>query len=171
LRLWDLSDEQISALEQTRQALPTVTFRSPFDGVVIDKQAVKGMHVTPGQTLYKLADLSVVWLEADVYENDIRQVRLGAQGAVTLDAYPNERFTGRAVYIGSSMDEKTRTVKVRFSLVNRADRLTPGMYANVELNEAAAARSLDYRSDAAVGSRKGISLTFASIARRSRVTG
>ena len=135
LRLWDLSDEQIAALEQTRQALPTVEFRSPFDGVVIDKQAVKGMHVTPGQTLYKLADLSIVWLDADVYENDIRHVRLGAQGAVTLAAYPNERFTGRAVYIGSSVDEKTRTVKVRFELVNRAQRLKPGMYANVEVSE------------------------------------
>jgi RND family efflux transporter MFP subunit len=135
LRLWDLSDEQIAVLEQTRQAQPTVEFRSPFDGVVTDKQAIKGMHVMPGQTLYKLADLSVVWLEADVYENDIRQVRLGAQGAVTLAAYPTERFTGRAVYIGSSMDEKTRTVKVRFEFVNRAQRLKPGMYANVEVNE------------------------------------
>jgi membrane fusion protein, copper/silver efflux system len=138
LRLWDLSDEQITALEQTREAQPTVTFRSPFTGVVVDKQAVKGMHVMPGQTLYELADLSVVWLEADVYENDIRQVRLGAKGTVTLNAYPNERFTGRAIYIGSSMDEKTRTVKVRFSLVNRANRLKPGMYANVELTEAGA---------------------------------
>ena len=138
LRLWDLSDEQINLLEQTRQAEPTVTFRSPFDGFVIDKQAVKGMHITPGQSLYKLADLSVVWLEADVYENDIRHVRLGAQGTVTLDAYPNERFTGRAIYIGSAMDEKTRTVKVRFALVNRAERLKPGMYANVEVNEPAA---------------------------------
>jgi hypothetical protein len=102
---------------------------------VIEKQAVKGMHVTPGQTLYKVADLSVVWVEADVYENEIRGVRVGARATVTIDAYPTERFAGRAIYIYPTVDETTRTVKVRLELANRAGRLKPGMYANVELNE------------------------------------
>lgn len=135
LRLWDLPAEQIKALEDTRQAQATVTFASPADGFVIEKQAVKGMHVRPGQTLYKVADLSVVWVEADVYENEIRGVRVGARATVTIDAYPTERFAGRAIYVYPTVDETTRTVKVRLELMNGAGRLKPGMYANVELNE------------------------------------
>ena len=133
LRLWDLPAEQIAALEQSRRAEPTVTFRSPANGFVIEKAAIKGMHVTPGQTLYKVVDLSVVWVEADVYENDIQAIRVGAPATVTVDAYPGDRFPGRVVYVYPTMDEKTRTVKVRFALTNRGHRLKPGMYANVEL--------------------------------------
>ena len=133
LRLWDLSLEQISALEQARQVEPTVTFRSPTDGFVIDKPAIKGMHVMPGQTLYKLVDLSVVWVEANVHEADIQTVRLGAPATVTVEAYPTDRFPARVIYIYPTMDEQTRTVKVRVALTNRGDRLKPGMFANVEL--------------------------------------
>lgn len=134
LRLWDLPDEQIAALERSRRAEPSVTFRSPAGGFVLEKQAIKGMHVMPGQTLYKVVDLSVVWVEADVYENEIQAVRVGAPATVTVDAYPADRFTGRAIYVYPTMDEQSRTVKVRFALTNRGERLKPGMYANVELS-------------------------------------
>ena len=133
LRLWDLPTEQIRALEQTRQAQPTVTFRSPTDGVVIDKQAIAGMHVMPGQSLYKLVDLSVVWIEADVYEAEIQRIALGSPATVTIEAYPADRFPARVIYIYPTMDERTRTVKVRFSLANRVGRLKPGMFAAAEL--------------------------------------
>lgn len=133
LRFWDLPPEQIEALEQSRQPQPTATFRSPADGFVIEKQAVKGMHVTPGQSLYKVVDLSVVWIEADVYESEIQSVRVGARATVTIDAFPSDRFPGRVIYIYPIVDQKTRTVKVRFELTNRGGRLKPGMYANVEL--------------------------------------
>ncbi|HEY1309235.1 MAG TPA: FixH family protein [Vicinamibacterales bacterium] len=133
LRLWDLTIDQITTLEQSREAEPTVTFRSPADGFVIEKQAIKGMHVMPGQTLYKVVDLAVVWVEADVYESEIQGIRAGASATVTVDAYPADRFPARVIYIYPTMDEKTRTVKVRFALTNRGHRLKPGMYANVEL--------------------------------------
>jgi RND family efflux transporter MFP subunit len=133
LRLWDLPPEQINGLEQSRRAEPTVTFRSPADGFVIEKQAIRGMHVMPGQTLYKVIDLSVVWVEADVYENDLQTVRVGAPATVTVDAYPADRFLARVIYLDPIMDERTRTMKARFALANRADRLKPGMFANVEL--------------------------------------
>ena len=136
LILWDLPPEQIEALERTRKAQPTVTFRSPADGFVVEKQAVQGMHVMPGQTLYKVVDLSVVWVEADVYENEIKSIRVGSPATVTVDAYPADHFPGRVIYIYPTMDEKTRTAKVRFQLVNRGGRLKPGMYANVELSGA-----------------------------------
>ena len=136
LALWDIPSDQITAIEKTRQALPTVTFPSPASGYVVDKQAVQGMHVTPGQMLYKLADLSLVWVEADVYEQEISSLRVGQGATVTLDAYPAESFNGRAIYVYPFVDENTRTVKVRFQLANPRGRLKPGMYANVRLRAA-----------------------------------
>lgn len=139
LALWDLPPEQLRALEETREAQTAVIFRSPVDGFVIEKQALQGLHVMPGQSLYKIADLSVVWVEADVYEAEVPMVRVGERAIVTLDAYPDERFTGRVIYIYPYVDEKTRTNKVRYQFANRSGRLKPGMYANVELSTAARA--------------------------------
>ena len=78
LTLWDVPTEQIRQLEETHQPHDVVPFRSPVSGYVLEKQAVKGLHITPGQSLYKVADLSVVWIEADVYENELTLVRSGA---------------------------------------------------------------------------------------------
>ena len=133
---WDLPEDQIRMLEESRQPLAAVTFPSPAGGYVIEKQAVRGMHVTPGQPLYKIADLSVVWVEADVYERDVSSVRIGAPATVILDAYPAETFAGRAIYIYPYVEEQSRTVKVRFQFPNARGRLKPGMYANVELQSA-----------------------------------
>jgi RND family efflux transporter MFP subunit len=133
LALWDLTEEQLRALDDARQPSSTVTFRSPVAGVVMEKAAVAGMHITSGQTLYKIADLSTVWVEADVYESEAPLVRVGGSSAVTIDAYPGERFTGRVIYIYPYIDEQNRTNKVRLELANRGGRLKPGMFANVEL--------------------------------------
>lgn len=134
IALWDLPPDQIHALDESRQAQTTVTFRSPVTGYVIEKQALEGQHVMPGQTLYKIADLSRVWVEADIYEQEIPLMRVGQSARVTLDAYPGERFAGRIIYIYPFVEEKTRTVRVRLELANRAGRLKPGMYANVALD-------------------------------------
>ncbi|MBI2829256.1 MAG: FixH family protein [Acidobacteria bacterium] len=134
IALWDLPPDQMRALDETRQPQTAVTFRSPVNGYVIEKQALQGMHVTAGQMLYKIADLSVVWLEADVYEQEGPLVKVGQRATVTLDAYPGERFMGRVIYIYPFVEENTRTVRIRFELANRAGRLKPGMYANVALD-------------------------------------
>ena len=133
LVLWNLPDEEIRALEEKRQAPEVVVFRSPASGFVIEKQALRGMHVMPGQTLYKVANLSVVWVEADVYEQEMALARVGQRAKVILDAYPGESFDGRAIYIYPFVEENTRTVKVRFQFANPRGRLKPGMYANVEI--------------------------------------
>jgi RND family efflux transporter MFP subunit len=133
LALWNLPDEEIRALEEKRQAPEVVVFRSPASGFVIEKQALQGMHVMPGQMLYKVANLSVVWVEADVYEQEMALARVGQRAKVTLDAYPGESFDGRAIYIYPFVEENTRTVKVRFQFANPRGRLKPGMYANVEI--------------------------------------
>lgn len=133
IALWDLSDDQVQRIEQTRTPQTVLTFTSPASGYVIEKHALKGLHVMPGQSLYRIADLSVVWVEADLYEQELPLMRVGQRATITLDTYPGERFTGRAIYIYPTVEEKTRTAKVRFELPNARGRLKPGMFANVEL--------------------------------------
>jgi Cu(I)/Ag(I) efflux system membrane fusion protein len=133
LLAWDLPADDLQKLDETRHAVDAVVFRAPVSGFVVEKMAVKGLHVMPGQSLYKVSDISVVWVEADVYESEIAAVKVGDAATVTVDAYPGEPFTGRVIYIYPYLDDKTRTNKVRVQLTNRGGRLKPGMYAHVEL--------------------------------------
>jgi RND family efflux transporter MFP subunit len=133
LTFWDLPAEQIAALDETRKPEAALLFRSPVSGFVIEKRAVRGMHVRPGDSLYRIADLSTVWIEADMYESEMALVRRGQRARVTLEAYPGEQFAGQVTYIYPYVDEQTRAVRVRFAFPNRGGRMKPGMYANVEL--------------------------------------
>ena len=133
LKLWDISDDQIKTLEESSQAKKTLTLYSPFSGFVLEKSAYKGMNVMPGIALYKLADLSVVWLYADIYEYELPFIRLGQQASIQLTYLPGEVFTGRAIYIYPSLNPETRTAKVRFEIPNPHESLKPEMYANVEI--------------------------------------
>jgi len=133
LKLWDISDDQIKTLEETGQAKKTLTLYSPFSGFVLEKSAYKGMNVMPGVALYKLADLSVVWLYADIYEYELPSIRLGQQASIQLTYLPGEAFTGRAIYVYPSLNPETRTAKVRFEIPNPHESLKPEMYANVEI--------------------------------------
>ena len=151
LRRWDVGDEELQELEQRGAAFETIPVRSPAAGVIVEKTAIEGMHVAPGQTLFRIADLSVVWVEADVYERDMAAVRVGQQATVTLDAYPDQRFSGRATYIDPFVTEQTRTIRVRFELPNPRQLLKPGMYANVQLVTAASS-ALGVPADAVLDS-------------------
>jgi RND family efflux transporter MFP subunit len=151
LALWDLPAEDLASLDETRRARDAITFRSPASGYVSEKQATRGMHVTAGQTLYRIADLSSVWIEADVYEQDMALARVGQRATVTLDAYPGESFEGRAIYIYPFVEENARTVKLRFAFANARGRLKPGMFANVQL-QAAGAIGLTVPADAVLDS-------------------
>ena len=136
LTLWDLPSAEIDALEVYREPQRTMPFRAPVGGYVIEKHAVQGMHVTPGLSLYRVADLSVVWVEADMYEEELPLVREGVSATVTVDAYPEDRIRGRVLYIYPYVEERTRTVRVRFAFPNERGRLKPGMFANVALDAA-----------------------------------
>jgi len=133
LKLWDISDDQIKALEESGQVKKTLTLHSPFSGFVLEKTAYKGMSLMPGMALFKLADLSVVWLIADIYEFELPFIRLGLQASVQLSYIPGETFTGKAIYIYPSLNPETRTAKVRFEFPNPHGKLKPEMYANVEI--------------------------------------
>ncbi len=133
LKLWDISDDQIKAIEESGQAQKTLTLYSPFTGFVLEKMAYKGMNVMPGMALFKIADLSVVWLYADIYEYELPFIRVGQQAAIQLSYLQGETFTGKAIYIYPSLDPNTRTAKVRFEFPNPHGKLKPEMYANVEI--------------------------------------
>jgi Cu(I)/Ag(I) efflux system membrane fusion protein len=133
LTLWDISEEQVRSLEQSGEVRKTLTLYSPFEGYVLEKMAFKGMRVEAGMTLYKLADLSVVWLYADVYDYELPFMRLGQTASVRLAHLPGDPLTGKVVYIYPSLDPRTRTARVRIELPNRSGRLKPEMYADVEI--------------------------------------
>jgi Cu(I)/Ag(I) efflux system membrane fusion protein len=134
LQYWDISDEDIAALERTGTPRKSLTIYSPIDGVVIEKMAFRGKKVMPGETLYKVADLSTVWIQGEIYEYEVPLVKLGQSASVTLASYPGELFHGKVSYIYPVLTEKTRTVKVRFEFSNTKDwKLKPQMYANVAL--------------------------------------
>jgi len=133
LKLWDITDEEIQKLEESGQSKKTLTLYAPFSGFVLEKSAYKGMNVMPGMVLYKLADLSVVWLYADIYEYELPFVRLGQDASIQLSYIPGEMFRGKAIYIYPSLNPETRTAKVRFEFPNPHEKLKPEMYANVEI--------------------------------------
>jgi RND family efflux transporter MFP subunit len=133
LTFWDVSVAEIREMERRGRALGVTTFVSPASGIIVEKAAVEGMRVRAGERLFRLADLSSVWVEADVYERDLAVVRVGQAATVMLDAYPGETFRGRVSYLYPSVAEQTRTLKIRLALENPRGRLRPGMYASVAI--------------------------------------
>jgi len=133
LKLWDISDAQIKALEETREPKKTLTLFSPYKGYVIEKMVNKGQFVDAGMALFKIVDLSVVWLIADIYEYELPLIRLGQTAALRLTHLPGDTFAGKVVYIYPSLDPRTRTARVRMELANPGGRLKPEMFADVEL--------------------------------------
>ncbi len=132
-QLWDITEDHIQELEKTGQVLRTLPIHSPITGTVIRKEALAGAHVDPGQELYTIADLSHIWILADIYEYELAFVKKGQKAAVTLSYEPGTVLTGQVGFIYPTLDPKTRTAKVRFELDNAGEKLKPDMYANVEL--------------------------------------
>jgi len=133
LALWDISEEQIDELQKSGQPKRSLTFYSPISGFVIKKEAVQGMKVMPDKELYTITDLSTVWVNADIYEFELANVRLGQKATIALSYFPGQTFSGRVAWIAPVVDEKTRTTKVRLEFANRDFKLKPEMYANVEI--------------------------------------
>jgi membrane fusion protein, copper/silver efflux system len=133
LSLWDISDEQIDELQRTREPKRSLTIFSPISGFVIKKEAFQGMRVMPDKELYTIADLSTVWVNADIYEFELSQIRLGQSASISLSYFPGRTFQGKVAWISPVLDEKTRTVKVRLEFPNPEFALKPEMYTNVEI--------------------------------------
>ncbi|MCW5555509.1 MAG: efflux RND transporter periplasmic adaptor subunit [Verrucomicrobiae bacterium] len=133
LKFFDISDEQIAALEKSREPKKTLRVGAPIDGFVTEKMAVEGMMVDTGMKLYRLVDLGLVWVYAEIYEQDLPFIRLGEEATVKLSYLADRQFRGRVTYIYPTLNEKTRTVRVRMEFHNPGFLLKPGMFANVEL--------------------------------------
>jgi RND family efflux transporter MFP subunit len=132
LSLWDISADQIAQIEKTGQPIRALNFYSSFTGFVIAKTAVHGMRVMPGDSLYDIIDLSTVWVLADVYEVNLPFVRMGQPAEVRLSYQPGRVWKGRVTYLYPTVEEKTRTAKVRLEIPNSGGTLKPEMYADVE---------------------------------------
>jgi len=131
--LWDITPDHIRDLEKTGKVLRTLPLHAPSSGYVMHMAVREGMHVMPAMELYALADLSNVWVLADVYEYEIPLVELGQQATMILSYFPGQTFKGKVTYVYPTLETKTRTVKVRFELPNPKWALKPGMFANIDI--------------------------------------
>ncbi len=133
LRNLDISEPELQRLMQEGKTTQYLTLRSPANGVVLDKPSIEGKRFMAGEVLYQVADLSQVWLLADVFEQDLGQVRIGQSASITVDAYPGKVFAGKVTFVYPTLNPDTRTAKVRIELANPRGLLKPSMYARVEL--------------------------------------
>jgi Cu(I)/Ag(I) efflux system membrane fusion protein len=131
LAYWDITDEQIGHLEHTGQVSKTLTLVAPFGGIVLEKNVLEGQQVMAGERLYRIADLSEVWVEGDVFEQDLQFVRVGQQAHIEVAAYPGQHVMGRVSFVYPTVDERSRTNRVRVTVSNRDLRLKPGMFATI----------------------------------------
>ena len=133
LRTWDIPEDQIKELQRKVAASRTLTLRAPADGIVMEKMVVEGQRFMPGEQLYRIVDLSTVWLMADVFEQDLAAVREGEMAIAKVAAYPGTQFTGTVAFIYPTVAKDTRTAKIRIVVPNPDGRLKTDMFANVEL--------------------------------------
>ncbi|MFQ5739986.1 MAG: efflux RND transporter periplasmic adaptor subunit [Acidobacteriota bacterium] len=133
LGYWDISDEQITELEKSGQVRRTLTVVSPVSGLVVEKmdQALEGMHVKAGMNLYKIVDLSTIWVEAEVFENQVPWLKVGRSAWIEIPYQPGKRYRGAIRYLYPFFNKKTRTLKVSIELANPGQKLRAHMYANV----------------------------------------
>jgi RND family efflux transporter MFP subunit len=133
LDYWDIPRSEIDRLEKTGEVRKTLQLNAPASGVVIHKNAVSGLHVMSGMDLYKIADLSTVWIEASVYDFELPWISEGQKATAELSYLPGKDYQGRISYIYPYLDEKARTAKIRLEFSNPGLELKPGMYATVYL--------------------------------------
>ena len=133
LRLWDLLPEQIDAILDGSETVDDFELRAPVGGVVVAKNVKEGDYVTTGEPLFKIVDLSKLWLHLDAYESDLAWLRYGQEVSFTVESLPGETFKGRIAFIAPEVNRQTRTVPVRVNVVNTENRLKPGMFARGEV--------------------------------------
>ena len=134
LAYWDITLEQIERLEQTGEVTRTLTLVSPVNGIVLEKNVLEGQRVTAGLPLYRIADLSEVWVEGDVFEQDLQFIEVDSQSHIEVAAYPGEHLMGRVSFVYPTVDVTSRTNRVRVTLPNPGLRLKPGMFATMFLD-------------------------------------
>ncbi len=133
LRLWDISDDQIRKIEESGKPIRTLAIYSPVSGYVVQKMALQGMRVMPGEKLFDVADLSTVWIISDIYEYEMPLIKVGDSATLRLSYFPGKEFKSRIDYLYPTLSGETRTGKVRFTIHNPSGQLKPQMFTNVEV--------------------------------------
>lgn len=147
-----VSNWQMKLPEGAQAGKGRLTFTAPASGVVLEKKAVEGMRFMPGEALYRIADLSTVWVLADVYERDLARARAGQTADVTLDAFPGKHFQAMVDYIYPTLDAATRTTPIRLELANPEGLLRPGLFAHADIAVGAAQPVLTVPASALIDS-------------------
>ncbi len=131
LRYWDIPDEDIARVERTGEVTKTLTLRAPVTGVVVQKNVLAGQRIMAGEALFQVADLREVWVEGEVFEQDLPSVRLGQHVMVEFTATAGRPRDGRIIFVSPTISPETRTAKIRVALSNGNLMLKPGMYATI----------------------------------------
>ncbi|MCK4739343.1 MAG: efflux RND transporter periplasmic adaptor subunit [Deltaproteobacteria bacterium] len=152
LELWDVPAHQIKELEEKGTVIRKLHIHSPASGVVVKKHVTEGMYIKPGMSLYTIADLSKVWVYADIYEYEIALVKVGQVAEMTLEAYPGEVFEGQVTFIYPFLEDKSRTNKVRLEFKNPKGKLKPEMYASISIKSTTAEKTLAVPTEAVIRS-------------------
>ena len=152
LRYWDITDEQIATLERERTPRRTLSVVSPVTGVVVEKmdQALDGMYVEAGMNLYKMADLTTIWVDVEIFEHQVEAMRVGQRAHVELPYLPGRPYAGFVRYLYPHFDEQTRTMTVSIELENPDLTLRAGMYANVTFDVPVARNALGVPEEAVI---------------------
>ena len=152
LELFDVPQHQIEALIRDKKITKTMHIHSPVRGFVIEKKALHGMHVQPGMSLYMIADLSNIWVLADIYEYEVPWIKVGQDAEMNLSYFPGKKFAGKVTFIDPFFNPATRTLKVRMEFPNPKWELKPDMYANVTIKSTIAKRGLTVPEEAVIHS-------------------
>ncbi|GAC1643575.1 MAG: efflux RND transporter periplasmic adaptor subunit [Acidobacteriaceae bacterium] len=136
LRQWNIPDSEITKLEESGRAITELSISAPSSGYILERNVLPNMYVEPSTKLYALADLSRVWVNAQIFQSDLWRLKRGDSSSITVDAYPGRAFRGRVEEILPQVDMTTRTVKVRLAVNNPGVALKPGMFVNVDLKSA-----------------------------------
>lgn len=162
LLLWDISQKQITELENSGKVKKTMTLYSPADGYVITKSVIDGDKISPGMRLFQIADLSTVWAIASIYDYELPFVTLGQKANLTMPYMPGETFNGKISFIYPYLDSKNRSVEVRVAIPNRNMKLKPNMYGTVTIESQLPGERLAIPDQAVI--RSGIrNLVFISL--------
>ena len=130
LLLFGVKESQISELERSGKPNIRIPIYTPFSGIVIEKMVQQGQYVAMGEALFNIADLSSVWVEMEIYENEVSNIHIGQQVEIRSHSFPDKPSTGRIAFVYPFLDPKTRTVKARVELANPGMRLKPEMFVN-----------------------------------------
>lgn len=133
LRLWDITDAQIKKIEETGKPIRTLTVYSPASGYIVQKTALQGMRIMPGEKLFDVADLSTVWVVSDIYEYELPLIKTGQRANISLSYFPGKEFLSMIDYVYPTLAGETRTAKVRFTISNPGGLLKPQMFTTVEI--------------------------------------